>query len=594
MNRKRGTILTCFFVFTGLLYFLRNTRFWFFSDFAGANDWDAQLFYLESLVRSVKDYGEIPLWNPWYVGGLPVLENPQTKFGGISMLAGLLLGSVQGIKTSILFFYLAGAASCVFLFRKVLRLGIAASVYGSFLFLFSGYLPLHLIAGHATFISALLLPLAAGLMIQSGKKPSGRLFYAALAGWVLAIMHAEGYHITMLALPAATSGFACAFVTQRQCRKQIAFSYLIMLGVFFAAGAYRILPQIELMMTTGSEWFQDLSSQTPGQIFVMLVHGSGSPFQKRWPDQAYHWWEYGSYIGVLPLFLILPLLLLVKKKDLALLCAGIFALLMMAGRFWIFAPAAILGQLPLYNHLRAYGRWAIVFVFCLAALEAVLLNRLLKRITMVKINQGRSQRLAGSAEARFVAPILAAILCLFVSYDLFTMNSRMFSQVFNVPLPEMEKSAEFKTIRSGPQYGAVSSMMPAIRANLAVLDGYEILRSRTGIHSYDDKDYRGEYYLQGSRRQIRPVVWKPSSLEFSFESRQNDVLILNQGWQEGWQASNGYFVLRCGNLICVPVKAGTNMFQCYFRKWYIFGLLILSAGVQGALCLSLLLIAFRR
>src|SRR3954469_3373234 len=49
--------------------------------------------YEEMAVRTVLDYGELPLWAPWTCGGLYAMGGPQTRFASPTFLLSLVFGS---------------------------------------------------------------------------------------------------------------------------------------------------------------------------------------------------------------------------------------------------------------------------------------------------------------------------------------------------------------------------------------------------------------------------------------------------------------------------------------------------------------------
>ena len=110
------------FIFLLLIRFLRFTFSpdWFNNNLGGF-DWDQHFFYLESIRKPVAEYGQFPLWNPYYVGGMPILENPQIKFFSPTFLFSILFGSIIGLKISVLFYYALGALGCIYLFYNCLN-----------------------------------------------------------------------------------------------------------------------------------------------------------------------------------------------------------------------------------------------------------------------------------------------------------------------------------------------------------------------------------------------------------------------------------------------------------------------------------------
>ncbi len=70
--------------FCGIIFVFHFLRFFFLNGFdsvhLGQYDWDQHFFYLESSLKPIRDFGVFPFWNPYYVGGIGILENPQIKF----------------------------------------------------------------------------------------------------------------------------------------------------------------------------------------------------------------------------------------------------------------------------------------------------------------------------------------------------------------------------------------------------------------------------------------------------------------------------------------------------------------------------------
>ena len=48
-------------------------------DYWGLFDWDQHLFYHAVPRATILNYGQFPLWNPYYCGGTVLLANPQSR-----------------------------------------------------------------------------------------------------------------------------------------------------------------------------------------------------------------------------------------------------------------------------------------------------------------------------------------------------------------------------------------------------------------------------------------------------------------------------------------------------------------------------------
>lgn len=66
---------------------------------------DAQVLdsYESAAAASVKDYGQIPLWDPYYCGGVSALGAPQSRFASPTFLFSLLLGAERALAGDRLF-----------------------------------------------------------------------------------------------------------------------------------------------------------------------------------------------------------------------------------------------------------------------------------------------------------------------------------------------------------------------------------------------------------------------------------------------------------------------------------------------------------
>ena len=103
-----ATVLYC----RGVLVGLWN---WGHSD----SDWDQHLLYSWSTYRSLMEFSELPLWNPWYLGGNPQLGNPQVHFPTPMLLFDLAAGPVLGMKLKILAHHWLGLVGTYWLGRQV-------------------------------------------------------------------------------------------------------------------------------------------------------------------------------------------------------------------------------------------------------------------------------------------------------------------------------------------------------------------------------------------------------------------------------------------------------------------------------------------
>ncbi|MGA2705995.1 MAG: hypothetical protein ABSH35_33550 [Isosphaeraceae bacterium] len=58
----------------------------------GRHDWDYFFFMHLAAYRSLTEFAEMPLWNPWSMGGCPYMGNPQEHFFSPWFLVHLAIG----------------------------------------------------------------------------------------------------------------------------------------------------------------------------------------------------------------------------------------------------------------------------------------------------------------------------------------------------------------------------------------------------------------------------------------------------------------------------------------------------------------------
>jgi hypothetical protein len=154
-------------------------------------DWDWQLGFYEACRIALMDHGQLPAWNPYVQGGVPLLANPESPFLYPPFALILLFGSSAGLKLWVLFHLVALAAACWWAGRA-LGLGPIESHLPGILALCSSQLPHQTAIGHIMYLPLCWLPLA---WIAS-RKGRWRLAGLCLAMPILAGAH----HVFIYAL----------------------------------------------------------------------------------------------------------------------------------------------------------------------------------------------------------------------------------------------------------------------------------------------------------------------------------------------------------------------------------------------------------
>jgi hypothetical protein len=143
--------------------------YWQFNWFGGApgegivhgrnEDWDWQLSMVEVTRLGVMQFGELPVWNPFTQGGVPLLANPEFSLFYPPFLLILALGADFGLQCWILGHLGLLVWACWLAGREI---GLSrTAAHGAALFvLCSSFLPAFIAYGHIMFLPVGWLPLA--------------------------------------------------------------------------------------------------------------------------------------------------------------------------------------------------------------------------------------------------------------------------------------------------------------------------------------------------------------------------------------------------------------------------------------------------
>lgn len=547
-----------FIAFLANLYFFRfffHENVW--NDAAlGGNDWDRNFFYMEAIVKSIREYSQLPFWNPYYVGGIPVLDNPQVNFFTPTTLLALFFGSVKALKFSILLHALIGTFGCLYFFRSILKIDAVISLLCAGFFVFGGWYAMRIFAGHANFFSFQLLPFAAAFFFQFLRDGKVRHLAAAAAfeSWFLLEGNVYGFFYTIFCAGFYSASSATLEMNYRYFVKFLIFSTLVLLLCSF-----RFIPQAVYYNENGAFFRTDLQLLTLSNALDIFTSSNQNPeHAKNWTRQEYRWWEYGNFTGYLPFLLILSSIRWFRKKDLPFVLLSILTLVLMLGNFHVLSPFHLLSYFPGFSNTRCSGRWGIVFVFLLATGSAVWTQRMIS---------GWSQAI----RYRKITSAILLSLCMFSYYNLVRNNSIHLRNIFSLSEPAHgnERIETIRTIGEYPDYGAASSMYPAIRRNYSVLNGYENLNSpRAGVPE-SAPAYTGEIFLLSGRRPLAPDSWSPNQIRLHTDSSREETIVINQNFHSGWKSDNpAHVVKRYENRLSVVVPPGKNSILLYYFPVY--------------------------
>ncbi|TGL44834.1 hypothetical protein [Leptospira perdikensis] len=534
MKRTRPFALVLLF-FT---FYLWNTKVLFeTSDLYGRFDWDMYSFHVEFLRKSFLEFGTFPLWNPYYGAGFPVWENPTSKVGSFTHFFVLFFSTLTTLKISFLFYFVFSGFLNFHSFRLYTKSSNLPSLLFVLIFQFSGFVFQKFYAGHLNQTPGLFLPTLVFYILYFVKKGNWRILI--LITTITYILLSEGciYPLSQIVFLIFFLMIREVYLSDKPKETILRFVKLsiFVLGIL----AIKWIPMFQFVHSVGRYFVPDNYTLGWKDFYPIFFGPSQHPLLAQSLSQMqYRYWEYGNYLGMLPL-LLSPLVFLTKRKMGSVLALLLLVLWMMAGKTSSYAPASLLEHLPIYSLERVYPRWSLSVVFLYAWCLAVGFQNLWNWVP----------------QKYHLTMTIVSILCfLFHTQDTRRMNTKYLSEIFILPLPKVNiKNPNLYpiTVPTVPDYGSDSRMLPAIQANLSTNDIYENLTFYFTNQTINDKNYKGEFYLLSDGQEYVPKFWSPDRYEFGF-LKKGDTLILNQKYHSGFTSSdpdveicsyNGYLAL---------------------------------------------------
>lgn len=344
--------------------------------------------FAEAARASIVNYRELPLWNPYECGGIPLWDNPEVFVLSPLYLIGL---PFQDSTRAMQFWYIGHSALgfvCMWLFARLeLKLSRLATLAVSIVWAFFGFHQHHYAGGHTTFVSFLFLPLAFLLWRRAEKD----LRMAVGLGLLFALMI---YEAGTYPLP----HFALALFVETLTRlrpvdriRRIAAAAAIVGLVTVTVGAARFLPLIDQMRShtraLGAE-SDHLALKTLSEMFTARDLGRHSMHVE---GQGYVWGEYGSYIGLITI-LLAALGIVACGAEYAWMVVVLFVMVaFMFGNFAPYAPWSVLKRhvFP-FKEMRVPSRFCLETSFFLIAFAGLAADRFVDWATRV-LERARSR-----------------------------------------------------------------------------------------------------------------------------------------------------------------------------------------------------------
>ncbi len=354
--------------------------------FGRSDIWSFNYPLKDFLSTSIKN-GHLPFWSKNIGTGFPVFAESQI---GTFYLPNLLL---FGFLPTWLAFNLSYALSFMISFLGMYallirnQLGRLSSLLAGFAFSFSGFFISHI--HHTNLIqSAALMPwifLSAELLWQKPTRKTFIMFILILSQQLFAGFPQSTF-ITLIGIglyAGATSWFH-----SKEAPLTKAVILLLAITTAGLVAAPQLIPTLQLTTISNRQFGFTLGEVTrfpyPVHNLITFIAPNyfGTPADGSYPPYNENWgiyWENTAYVGIIPILLIVPIFVKMKKKPLekSMMVVMLASLTLVLGKN---SPLFPLFLTPIFNSFRVPSRFLLLTTFSITALAGISLNEFEKRI----------------------------------------------------------------------------------------------------------------------------------------------------------------------------------------------------------------------
>jgi hypothetical protein len=473
---------------------------------------------IEAARVTVVRFHELPLWNPYECGGVPLWDNPQGVPAAPMVWASLLLGTTRAIELWYVVHSAIGFLCMWALARHEVKLSRGASFVAAASWAFSGVHNQHYTGGHFTFVPYLYFPLA----VLMWRRAERDLRMAVGAGAIVALTMLEGgvYPLPHLLLLLGAETLTRAWPPRRLAA--IVRAGVVVLAVGIGLGATRFLPVIDQLRThvrpLGVET-DAMQWSTLKDVFLSRDHGRGVP------GQEYVWPEFGDYVGPFLLALAGVGMLMAGAENAWVLALLGWAFVLMLGHFAKVAPWSVLkGHVFPFKEMRVPSR----FVYSVGLWLSVCMGIGIDRLTAL------GRRWLGRQRAEGVRLALLALGLVGVG-DMIAVGIAWCAQCFNGP-PEAEVKASPRLYIGGP---GTAAFLDQPRQNRSRLDCWEEWAFTAGAPLWQGDVPQARAEVASADVHLGEVVRTPNTYTFDVDAPGPARILVNGPFDRGWRTSVG-------------------------------------------------------
>jgi hypothetical protein len=555
--------------------------------FAVTDHYDEHYFYAhdDAARISILDYHQIPAWNPYYCGGIPLAANPQDGCLAPDFWLRLFYGTGPGRRLTVLLFLLLGMEGTYQLARKHASSTLAAAT-GAVIFAASGRFFFMLEFGWVNMFGFDLLPWVFVGYELGLKSFRWRILGGFALGWMLLAGGTYSTPYTVLVIAALTLYDTLAIIFRPALDPGDGTKWWRPIwsaaGVgFFTAlfSAAKFLPMLAVV-SQHPRTIHNTYSNNFIQMMESLVTSHSEDPQGIAAE---------GYVGLLVAALALVSLLTKDRRAVRFMTmVGVFFALGMGDQgktsLW-----TMVRSLPLYSQLRDPQRFSMVISFFLALAVARSLTAIedlpgkIAHSLLARFQAWRRKIVSEQLPfyARIVTGAIGAVAVVMLGYltcKLLVLDDRMHQTPFTQD-PPLAAKQDFHQAR-GNRWDA-QVWAPAGRGTLqcfeeTAFDQSPALRG----------DLAKEEFSADATTTVDRISWTPNRIKVHVHATSETSLTVNQNFAKGWSSSVGNVDAVNGELTVAQIPAGDHDVELrYDDRALDVGILISIATTFGAAAL---------